>query len=132
MCVGLQDLDRSRRADGPLDADHRSLAERDADMEIVGERGLDDLFLNLTVEGHVDLLPLVILAHIDARVLLGELTSPDSWPLDRRPPLEDGQPRHLVRTAGPVPQPVANSHGSREHPHVTDLLAAAAAFDLED
>jgi hypothetical protein len=46
MGIGLQVLTGTRGADGPFDADHRGLAERHTEIEIVGERGLDDLFLN--------------------------------------------------------------------------------------
>src|SRR5690348_12482980 len=81
MAVGLQDLNGTRAAEGPLDADHRRLAERGGDIEIVSERGLDYLFLDSAVERHVDLLPLVVLSQVDKRVLFGELAKCDSQPI---------------------------------------------------
>ena len=39
-------------AGGPLDADHRRLAEPDLEAEVVGQRRLDDLLLHLAVERH--------------------------------------------------------------------------------
>ena len=51
----------------------RRLAERDLDAEVVRERRLDHLLLHLAVERDGQLLPEVVLAHVDQRVLLGEL-----------------------------------------------------------
>src|SRR5215469_17332651 len=81
MPVGLQDLKGTCVAEGPFDADHRHLAERGGDIEIVSERGLDYLFLDSAVERHVDLLPLVVLSQVDKRVLFGELAKCDSQPI---------------------------------------------------
>jgi hypothetical protein len=81
MAVGLQDLHGAPAAEGPLDADHRGLAERGGHTEIVGERGLDDLLLDGPVERHVDLLPLVVLAQVDERILFGELAEGDAQPV---------------------------------------------------
>jgi hypothetical protein len=81
MPVGLQDLKGTRAAEGPLDADHRRLAERGGDIEIVSERGLDYLFLDSAVERHIDLLPLVVLSQVDKRILFGELAECDSQPI---------------------------------------------------
>src|SRR2546430_7804068 len=81
MPVGLQDLKGTRAAEGPLDVDHRRLAERGGDIEIVSERGLYYLFLDSAVERHIDLLPLVVLSQIDDRILFGELAKRDSQPI---------------------------------------------------
>ena len=81
MAVGLKDLKCTRAAEGPLDVDHRRLAERGGDIEVVSERGLDYLPLDRAVERHVDLLPLVVLSQVDKRVLFGELAKRDSQPI---------------------------------------------------
>ena len=46
----------------------------------LSERRLDDLLLHLAVERHGDLLTRVVLAHVDQRVLLGELRERDAEP----------------------------------------------------
>src|SRR5450755_1752484 len=81
MAVGLQDLKGTRAAEGPLDVDHRCLAERGGDIEIVSERGLDYLLLDSAVERYIDFLPLVVLSQIDERILFGELAKCDSQPI---------------------------------------------------
>ena len=45
----------------------------DVEAEVVGQRRLDDLLLHLAVERDEQLLPHVVLAQVDQRVLLGEL-----------------------------------------------------------
>ena len=65
-------------ADRALDADRRRLAELDVDAEVVGQRRLDDLLLHLAVERDGELLPDVVLPHVDQRVLLGELGERDA------------------------------------------------------
>ena len=66
-------LDGGAGPDRPLDADRRRLAEVDVEAELVRQRRLDDLLLHLAVERDGDLLPDVVLPHVDQRVLLGEL-----------------------------------------------------------
>ena len=56
-----------------LDADRRRLAEVGGDAVVALERRLDDLLLDLAVERDGDLVPVVVLADVDERVLLGEL-----------------------------------------------------------
>src|SRR5215831_20479087 len=130
MAVGLEDLQGARAAEGPLDVDHRRLAERGGDIEIVSERGLDYLFLDRAVERHVDLLPLVILPHVDERILLGELAKRDPKPVAvagitrhdgglqrRRSELKAGV------AAGPIADPVADP-GLAQTPELADLAGA--------
>src|SRR6185437_11091025 len=81
MGVGLQNFKRARAARRPLDIDHPRLAERDGEAEVVGKGGLDDFLLHFAVERYEDLLPLVVLAHVDQRVLLGYLAERDSQPV---------------------------------------------------
>ena len=64
MVVGGKDLERARGASWPLDIDRRGLAERDLEAEVVGEYGPDDLLLDLAVERHVYLLPLVVMIEV--------------------------------------------------------------------
>src|SRR5215210_1276168 len=71
-CLGEQ-LDGRTDADGPFDADHCRFTELDVDVVVVRQRRPDDLFLHLTVERDENFLPTVVLAHVDQRVLLGEL-----------------------------------------------------------
>ena len=73
-----EQLDRLARADRPLDADRRRLAEADVDAVVARQRRLDDLLLHLAVERDGELLPAVVLAHVDQRVLLGELGERDA------------------------------------------------------
>ena len=61
----------------PLDADGRGLAEVDLELVVGRERRLDDLLLDLAVEGDRDLLAHVVLAKVDERVLLGKLGERD-------------------------------------------------------
>ena len=65
--LGLAD---PRRA---LDAHDRGLAEVGGDAVVALERRLDDLLLDLAVERDGDLVPVVVLADVDERILLGEL-----------------------------------------------------------
>ena len=51
----VQDLDGLTGTDGALDVERCRVAELDVDAEVVGERGLDDLLLDLAVEGDGDL-----------------------------------------------------------------------------
>src|SRR4029453_2212640 len=68
-----QPLDGRPGADRPFDADGGGLAEADLQAEVVGQRGADDLLLDLAVELHRELLAQVVLAQVDQRVLLGQL-----------------------------------------------------------
>ena len=52
--------------------------KRDVDAEVVRQRRLDDLLLDLAVERDGDLLAGVVLPHVDQRVLLGELRERDA------------------------------------------------------
>ncbi len=61
---------------GTLDVDRGRLAERRVDAEIAGQRGLDDLFLYLSVERDGQLVR--SLPDVDQRVLLGELPESDA------------------------------------------------------
>ena len=47
--------------------------EADLEAELVGQGVADDLLLHLPVEAHEHLLPHIVLAQVDQRVLLGEL-----------------------------------------------------------
>ena len=80
MRIRLQKLNRAARPAGTLDVDHRRFAERDIELKVVRQRGLDDLFLDFAVERHIDFLPGVILPQVDERVLLGELIEGDPEP----------------------------------------------------
>jgi len=59
--------------DRPFDTDGRCLAERDIDAEVACQRRLDDLLLHLAVQRDGCLLPSLVAAEVDQRVLLGEL-----------------------------------------------------------
>src|SRR5271165_1706696 len=63
---------------------------------------------------------------------LADLASRDRVAPRRASASEASDGRHLVLQAGAEQQPVAGADRSREHPDVGDLLAVAAAFDLED
>ena len=76
----MQDLDRLAGAGGPLDVDRRRLAECDLQAELVCQRRLDDLLLDLAVERDRELLTRVVLPDVDQRVLLGELRERDAEP----------------------------------------------------
>ena len=76
--VGMEELDRRAAADRPLDVDRRRLAERDLDAELVCERRLDDLLLDVAVERDGDLAARVVLPDVDQRILLGELRERDA------------------------------------------------------
>ena len=65
--LGLADTSRS------LDADGRRLAEVRHDAVLALERGLDDFLLDLAVQRDRDLMPGVVLADVDERVLLRKL-----------------------------------------------------------
>ena len=65
------------RADEPLGADRRRLAELDVDAEVGRQRLLDHLLLHLAVEREEQLLPDVVLPQVDQRVLLGQLGESD-------------------------------------------------------
>ena len=78
LVFALEDLDGLARADGPLDADRRRLAEVDADAVVGRQRRLDDLLLHLAVERHRDLVAGVVLSDDDEGVLLGELREGDA------------------------------------------------------
>src|SRR5438105_8671685 len=56
----------------------------------------------------------------------------DGRPLYGRPALEHRESGHLVLEIAAEAQPVARADRSGEHPDIGDLLAARAAFDLED
>src|SRR5205085_9413207 len=72
-----QPLDRGPRADRPLDADGRRLAEADLEPVVARERRLDDLLLYLAVERDGELAARVVLPEADERVLLGQLAERD-------------------------------------------------------
>src|SRR5205085_7941642 len=78
VCLRLQDLGGSARANDALDADRRRLAEADVEAEVVGEGCLDYFLLDLAVERDRDLLAGVVLADVDQWVLLGELRERDA------------------------------------------------------
>ena len=71
--LGRDRLDRRTDADRAFDADCRGFAERRVHAEVIRERGLDDLLLYLAVERYGDLVPPVVLAEVDQRILFGEL-----------------------------------------------------------
>ena len=94
--VGFAD---PRRA---LDADRRRLPEVGADAVVALERRLDDLLLDLPVERYGDLVPGVVLAHVDERILLGELGQgrPEGALLLRLPGEDDGLEGRPWETSG--------------------------------
>ena len=69
----VEELECLPGADGTLDVDRRRFAERDLDSEVVCERRLDDLLLDVAVERDGDLIAGVVLPDVDQRILLGEL-----------------------------------------------------------
>ena len=70
-------LERRAAPGRALDADRRRLAERDGDAELLGERRLDDLLLDLAVERDAPARRCVVVPDADQRVLLGELVERD-------------------------------------------------------
>jgi hypothetical protein len=66
-------LERLTRADRALDVDRRRLEEVDLNAVIAREHATDDLLLHLPIERDPDLAAGVVLAHVDQRVLLGQL-----------------------------------------------------------
>src|ERR1700722_794041 len=78
MLVRLQDLKRPGAAGRTLDVDHGRFAEADRDAEVGSQRGLDDFLLDFAVERDVDLVPLVVLPHVDQRILFGKLAESDT------------------------------------------------------
>ena len=56
----------------------------------------------------------------------------DGWTLDGGSVLEHRDGGHLILEITAEAQPIARPERPREHPDVHDLLAARAAFDLED
>ena len=103
---------------GTLDAHDGRLAEVRGDPVVAFERRLDDLLLDLPVQRHRDLVPMVVLADVDERVLLGELgegraeaaglVGPDRVHdgLERRP----REPGRLLLTGWRRPDRVADPH----------------------
>src|ERR1700761_9282108 len=81
MVIRLQYLKRACAPGRAFYADHRGLAEGHREAEILRERGLDDFLLHLAVEGNIKLLTLVVLAHVDERILLGDLAERRLKPL---------------------------------------------------
>src|SRR4051794_34663468 len=82
-----------------------------------GRTGLDDLVADLSVVKAPE---------------LRDRTRCDGRTLQGRPALEDRDRGHLVVARAADVQPVPRSDRAREQSGVHDLLAAGAAFDLED
>jgi hypothetical protein len=76
----VEDLNRLAGADGPLDVERRRFAKCDIKAELVCQRRLDDLFLDLAIERDRELLAGVVLTDVDQRILLGELCERDAEP----------------------------------------------------
>ena len=77
MRLRLKDFDGGARAHRALDADRRRFAEADVEAEVVRQRRLDHLLLDLAVERDRQLLADVVLSDVDQWVLLGQLIQRD-------------------------------------------------------
>ncbi len=140
--VLLVELDRRARADGPLDAQRGRLAEGDVHPELIGQRGLDDLLLDLAVEGHGGLSAHFVVAQADQRVLLGESGEREvqGATVGVRPRDDNGlqgrrredMPKLLLRYADRVADPDVYQAAQPADPARRDRLALGVRAMVED
>ena len=103
----------------------------DVDAEVVAQRRLDDLLLDLAVERDRDLLPRVVLPDVDQRVLLGELRERDAQPRPcRRGRGDDDRLQRrrgelVLRAARPARRRSGRRSGSSPRPQSLPISPAA-------